>query len=262
MTKKQNSKQDVAPATRAFNVLAITEQPGKSRELQMAEAVMSPLATNAFVAQRFASEGGDNPNVLGVTEAFQVMNAAAAAVRANDMSGPEAILVSQAIALNSMFAELARRAALQLGTRMEATEMYVRLALKAQAQSRATIEALGALKNPPIVYAKQANFAAGHQQVNNGFPAQAGIETSQTKLLERQDGERLDSGAQSTTSGADSQMATVGEIYGTAIEGGQAASRAKRVSGREAPCDAKAGDGASGVAGRERGRAARSAGVK
>jgi hypothetical protein len=44
----------------------------------------------------------------------------------------------------------------------------MRLALKAQSQSRATVETLAAIKNPPVVYARQANFAAGHQQVNNG----------------------------------------------------------------------------------------------
>jgi len=42
--------------------------------------------------------------------------------------------------------------------------------LKAQSQCRATLEALAAIKNPPIVYARQANIAAGPQQVNNGVP--------------------------------------------------------------------------------------------
>ena len=51
---------------------------------------------------------------------------------------------------------------------MQAAETYVRLALKAQAQCRATLETLATIKNPPVVYARQANIAAGRQQVNNG----------------------------------------------------------------------------------------------
>ena len=49
---------------------------------------------------------------------------------------------------------------------------YLRLALKAQAQSRATAEALAAIKQGPVVIARQANIAHGPQQVNNG-PAPA-----------------------------------------------------------------------------------------
>jgi hypothetical protein len=57
----------------------------------------------------------------------------------------------------------------------EWADRYLRLALKAQSQSRATVETLATVKNPPVVYAKQANFAAGAQQVNNGIsPAHAG----------------------------------------------------------------------------------------
>ncbi|MEZ5585209.1 MAG: hypothetical protein R3F37_22875 [Candidatus Competibacteraceae bacterium] len=47
-------------------------------------------------------------------------------------------------------------------------EMHLRLALRAQAQSTRTLEVLANLKNLPVVIAKQANIAQGHQQVNNG----------------------------------------------------------------------------------------------
>ncbi len=156
------------------NVLALADQPGKSRELQMAESYLGSAVTNAAVAQRFASSGGQNESVVGITETVQVMRAAAAAVRANDMSDMEATLVAQTMSLNVIYVEMARRAAHNLGTNMDVAERYMRLALKTQAQSRANIEALGALKNPPVVFAKQANFAAGHQQVNNATAAPEG----------------------------------------------------------------------------------------
>lgn len=47
-------------------------------------------------------------------------------------------------------------------------ELNLRLALKAQAQCARTVEVLAAMKNPPIIFANQANIAQGHQQINNG----------------------------------------------------------------------------------------------
>jgi hypothetical protein len=49
-----------------------------------------------------------------------------------------------------------------------AAESYFKMALKAQNQCRMTLETLSNIKNPPVVYAKQANIANGPQQVNNG----------------------------------------------------------------------------------------------
>ena len=68
---------------------------------------------------------------------------------------------------------LARRAVNQ--EYLKQYETYLRLALKAQNQSRMTLETLATLKNPPVVFAKQANInqGNGNQQVNNGTPAPA-----------------------------------------------------------------------------------------
>jgi len=51
---------------------------------------------------------------------------------------------------------------------------YMRLAFKAQSQCRATWETIATIKHPPAVaFVKQANYAAGNQQVNNGTPEPA-----------------------------------------------------------------------------------------
>jgi hypothetical protein len=89
-------------------------------------------------------------------------------VNRGDLAAAETILVGQAAALNALFAELARRAGLNMGEHLGAAETYMRLALKAQGQCRATFETLAAIKNPPVVYARQANINnGGQQQVNN-----------------------------------------------------------------------------------------------
>jgi hypothetical protein len=102
---------------------------------------------------------------------------------------------------------------------MAACETYLRLALKAQSQCRATLETLAMIKNPrPLAFVKHANIAAGPQQVNNAMPV-AGISRARkskskklpNKLLEAQHDKRLDGRAASSPSKADSQLA-VGEI--------------------------------------------------
>jgi hypothetical protein len=52
--------------------------------------------------------------------------------------------------------------------RLQRLEGFMRLALRAQSQCRTTLEALAAIKNPPIVYARQAKVTTGPQQINNG----------------------------------------------------------------------------------------------
>jgi len=71
------------------------------------------------------------------------------------------------------------------------------------------------MKNPPLVYARQANVTSGPQQVNNGLPLRARTRKSNSrpnKLMEESDGQRLDPGAAGQAIGSDPAMATVGAI--------------------------------------------------
>jgi uncharacterized protein YyaL (SSP411 family) len=115
-------------------------------------------------------------------------------VHDDDLHTLESMLVSQATSLQSIFTDLARKA--QAQTYLKHFETYLGLALKAQAQSRATITALSELKNPRhATFVKQANIAHGPQQVNNGvMPSHISSsrgknqKTEQNKLLENVDG--------------------------------------------------------------------------
>jgi hypothetical protein len=71
-------------------------------------------------------------------------------------------------------------------------------------------------------YVRQANIAHGPQQVNNSTSDDSraqGNQNQQNELLEKKDGERLDTGTTSPTSQADPAMATMGEIDGTKDKG-------------------------------------------
>jgi hypothetical protein len=124
--------------------------------------------------------------------------------------------------LNVVFCELARRAALHLEQNLPAAEIVLRLALKAQAQSRSTVEALAEIKNPrPVAFVKQANIAQGPQQVNNQIGsgaaprAHVGISANRSnELLGVSNGERLESRTTRAASGANSELEAVEVLYG------------------------------------------------
>ena len=94
-------------------------------------------------------------------------------------------------------------------------------ALKAQSQSRATIQALVELKFPKqSTFVKQANIANGHQQINNGqasnetsTPAPAHARENQTKpneLIEVSNGsETMDNRAAQSAIPKNKALATV-----------------------------------------------------
>lgn len=58
------------------------------------------------------------------------------------------MLLSQVVSLDTIFTDMARRAALNNGQYPDATERYLRLAFKAQSNSWATLEALAKLHQP------------------------------------------------------------------------------------------------------------------
>jgi hypothetical protein len=97
----------------------------------------------------------------------------------------------------------------------------MRMALKAQNQCRMTLETLATIKNPPAVFARQANIADGPQQVNNGMMPGASLarggknENTLNELLEEKPHERLDTGTTGAAVGADARQAAVGEIHRT-----------------------------------------------
>jgi hypothetical protein len=139
----------------------------------------------------------------------------AAAVRGGSLGQAESILINQATALQSLFARLVERG---MGSdSVPGFEANLRMALRAQAQCRATLETLAEIKNPPVVYARQANVTTGPQQVNNGLvaypPSRArDADPVPNKLLEELDGQRLDTGTTCASGAADPHLATVGAV--------------------------------------------------
>jgi hypothetical protein len=129
-------------------------------------------------------------------------------VKQGNLADVEAMLYSQAYALNVMFTTLMTRANRQ--EYMPPTQALMSLAFKAQNQSRATLQALVDLKQPrQSTFVKQANISQGHQQVNNLAEKN---QSSQNKLLEGETYD-LDSRPQAKAKGIDSKVEAVGKVH-------------------------------------------------
>ena len=197
------------------NAISLVGVAGEAPLRTVARCLLDPATKAAGTLHNLNRNISDQGDVDGYIAELQYL---AGAANAGDLSRPEATLAAEAQTLDALFHTLTGWA---LNNAKEggnaAYETCMRLAFKAKSQCRATIETLAAIENPPVVYARQANFAAGHQQVNNNGEASRVRETesTQSKLLEAQHGQRLDTRAPSTASGANQELAAVGTINGT-----------------------------------------------
>jgi hypothetical protein len=132
------------------------------------EVVLSPEIQSAVAIKAWGAFAGEVDLAGLVKEQREQFKQ----VHGGDMQPVESMLFSQAKTLETIFTNLARRAAAQES--IQWLQALLGLALKAQAQSRATLAVLAEVKNPrPVAFVKQANISSGPQQVNNGLqPAQ------------------------------------------------------------------------------------------
>ena len=172
-----------------------------------AKVALSPSVHAGAVVGQYGSMlfGKDNMDVNCLDKALKESTEA---IHHGDMKAVEAMLYGQAVALQTMFTNLARRADCQQG-RLDNIEALLKLAFRAQNQCRMTLETLSNVKNPPVVYARQANITSGPQQVNNGLTHATEKNIVQNELLEDSHVKRLDRRTQGQTSHPDTHMETV-----------------------------------------------------
>ncbi len=214
---KQSGTKTLAPAA---NPLPIEAREGEAIERALANAAIKP-STNAALAIH-AYQGnlvGSDASLAGLIDRLRKTFTEASG---GDLRTLEAMLIGQATALQTIFTSLARRAANQ--ERLPHYQTFLGLALKAQAQSRATISALVELKYPKqATFVKQANIAQGPQQVNNGAAPADGIahaeqtQPQRNELLEHQHGNiitpRLDTRAAQTSEPSHPALGTVEQVH-------------------------------------------------
>jgi hypothetical protein len=185
-------------------VLTLKLEKDQTKEEALAEFNSKSEFLSTAVKESFDVGLGDEFNFQST---MQVLEKTIQQIQSGDLSKIEEMYISQAVALEAMFTSLARRAKAQ--EKLLQYETHMRLALKAQNQSRATLQALVQLKQPSqTTFVKQANIAQGHQQVNN--LAEKNI-TPQNELLKGNYAE-LDTGTTPTPTGIDTTLEALGKI--------------------------------------------------
>lgn len=177
----------------------------------LARTITSPEILSASILTICQSS-----NHSHISEMIGELKQQSAAIHADDLSRVESMLIAQAHTLDGLFAKLTSQA-LTSG-HMDKMECYMKLALKAQSQARATLQTLSELKMPrQIAFVKQANI--GNQvQVNNERMVASECKPARTRknrktpneLLEEQDGKWLDTRTASSAGSTDPAMETVG----------------------------------------------------
>ena len=208
----------------------ITSNPNEPSQKKLnAIAVNHPAFMSALVSEKY---GQKIMPELDLYDVMEELKHDMKAVNNGDLKELENMLLGQAKALQTMFVTLARMSTTQ--EYLKHHNAYATLALKSQAQSRATIQALIELKYPrQVVVTQQANINNGHQQINHGAPTTAthagknqsepnelmDIENEDTKdttkkIAQTHEQQRLDSRTTRTPIASHTPLATVGTLHG------------------------------------------------
>jgi hypothetical protein len=146
--------------------LVVGNVPNQKNEDSTAELKLNSSFLSMAVIDAF--KGNVQGEDLELTSAYKVLVGTTQKIRSNDLSSLEEMLFNQSKALEQIFVSMLRRAKAQ--EHLLQFQTHFNLALKAQNQSRSTLQALIQLKQPnQTAFIKQTNIAHGHQQVNNSL---------------------------------------------------------------------------------------------
>lgn len=213
--------------------------PKTAKELfssSKAELFSSSLVNNSLVISQLQDSTGKTFTLEDCVVELAKQNQA---IKDGNTDQSEEILFYQAKTLDTLFCSLVKRSTLNMGEYFDAADKYMRLALRAQSQCRATLETLAEIKKPrqPLIQNNIQANSTQYQQVQNGSeppamhaPARGENLKSGNKLMDNdiydeakspelthQKTERLglDIGTPRAPSEANSAMATVEQQHWT-----------------------------------------------
>jgi hypothetical protein len=211
MAKRKKTEQSTQSPVEDPKVLRVQRQQSETEADAMAHTSLRPTVQAALTLMDYTKAFGEMSINTLVADLVKQCDLAID----GDLSRTEGLLISQAHTLDAIFHKLARKAS--HSEYLNQLEVHLRLALKAQSQCRATLETLAIIKNPqPVAFVRQANIAHGPQQVNNGAAADLRsreIDKKQCKLVEVQNGERLEPGPPGAAGGTNSKLEAMGAFH-------------------------------------------------
>jgi len=223
MTSKKIAVKAPKKTPKDPGVIKLPTEKDEAPESFSAKAALS-LNTQAAIAIKNVLSPSFGPMDINVLRSELVSRSKQ--VIDGNLSIVELMLINQAQILQSLFTDMVARGTVAVNSKYgsrESMESYLRLAFKAQAQCRATLETLANIKNPqPTAFIRQQNIAA-NQQVNNGVAvsdagprARAGElcdSANELKAVPHEQAQQLDPGTPSAAGGSDPTMATMGASH-------------------------------------------------
>lgn len=175
MTDPANSTQPLekpaktADATTRVDSIRVKPLEGETVDQATARELLDPSTRHSLTVLPYigCSMGNTFP-MPNAAEFADAIKSNAEQAEQGDLSFASRTLTAQALALDAIFGEFSRRAALNMNNHLEAAERYMRLALKAQANSRATMEALAKLHQPREQIVKHVYVADGGKAIVAG----------------------------------------------------------------------------------------------
>ena len=148
------------------DALLVEQSSDETGAQAMARKVLDPGFRHAVTASAFGGKVlGSSIEHPGLMDYVDHVLKVGGKAEAGDLAIASRLLASQAITLDAMFTELARRTALNMGEYIGAAESYGRLALKAQSNCRSTVEALAKLHQPREQTVRHVHVNEGGQAV-------------------------------------------------------------------------------------------------
>ncbi len=141
-------------------------EAGESEAEVMARAMTVPYMRHGVIAYGIADKMfGKLPGDPGFSDFGKAVKAKVELTCKGDLTMASEMLTAQALSLDSMFTEYARRATMNMGDYPLAMERFAKLAMRAQANCRASLEALAKLHQPREQTVRHVHVNEGGQAV-------------------------------------------------------------------------------------------------
>ena len=146
--------------------IVLDAEKGETETESMTRAMVGPYLRHGVVAKGLADKmTGKLPGDPQLDDYGRAIKAKADLARKGDMTLASEMLTAQSLSLDALFTELTRRATINFGDYPLAAERYARLAFKAQANCRASLEALAKLHQPREQTVRHVHVNEGGQAV-------------------------------------------------------------------------------------------------
>jgi len=147
------------------NELAVEKRADEKIGRTLARITLDPQARNANLAMSFGSNMFGDRLKPDIAESTAVLAEEIQRALKGDLSLASRIYTSQAISLDALFTDMATRSGNNMIQYPDAADRYMRLALKAQAACRSTLEALARLHQPREQTVRHVHVNEGGQAV-------------------------------------------------------------------------------------------------